>query len=179
VDYPIKTLSQLKPILQGFRKAAALTQAAMASRLGVTQQTYAQLEANPATVSVERLFKVLRVLQVNLTLTPSADTPSQSAVAGEDATPSPAVTPPADNAAAGRSAKKTSPAAESSVKRKTLSSSHKQETSSATKARTTPPAKQTARKTTVTRKVRNPTTASKPSRAAAKSGGAGKKREDW
>jgi HTH-type transcriptional regulator/antitoxin HipB len=68
VDYPIKTLNKLRPILLGFRKAAGLTQATMASHLGVTQQTYAQLEANPAAVSAERLFKVLRVLDVDLTL---------------------------------------------------------------------------------------------------------------
>jgi HTH-type transcriptional regulator / antitoxin HipB len=68
LDYPVKTLSQLRPILQGFRKAAGLTQAMMASKLGVTQQTYAQLEANPAAASLERLFKVLRVLNVGLTL---------------------------------------------------------------------------------------------------------------
>jgi HTH-type transcriptional regulator/antitoxin HipB len=72
VDYPIKTLSQLRPILKGFRKAAGLTQAMMASHLGVTQQTYAQLEANPAAVSVERLFRVLRVLNVDLMLTQTA-----------------------------------------------------------------------------------------------------------
>jgi HTH-type transcriptional regulator/antitoxin HipB len=84
VDYPIKTLSQLRPILQGFRKAAGLTQAAMAAHLGVTQQTYAQLEANPAAVSVERLFKVLRILQVDLKFSQSGSTPS---VAMEDSEP--------------------------------------------------------------------------------------------
>jgi HTH-type transcriptional regulator/antitoxin HipB len=93
VDYPVKTLSQLRPILLGFRKAAGLTQAAMAAHLGVTQQTYAQLEANPAAVSVERLFKVLRVLGVNLMLTQTAeaagdvvyprDAPSKPALAEE------------------------------------------------------------------------------------------------
>ncbi|MGF6735446.1 HTH-type transcriptional regulator/antitoxin HipB [Paraburkholderia youngii] len=84
MDYAIKTLSQLRPILQGFRKAAGLTQTAMAAHLGVTQQTYAQLEANPPAVSVERLFRVLRVLQVDLKLTPSGSTQS---VAVEDAPP--------------------------------------------------------------------------------------------
>jgi HTH-type transcriptional regulator / antitoxin HipB len=68
VLYPVKTLSQLRPILQGFRKTAGLTQASMAEQLGVTQQTYAQLEANPAAASMERLFKVFRVLGVELTL---------------------------------------------------------------------------------------------------------------
>jgi HTH-type transcriptional regulator / antitoxin HipB len=68
LDYPVKTLSQLRPILQGFRKAAGLTQAMVAAQLGVTQQTYAQLEANPAAVSMERLFKVFRVLGVDIAL---------------------------------------------------------------------------------------------------------------
>jgi len=68
MDYPIKTLSQLRPILVAFRKSAGMTQAMMASRLGVAQQTYAQLEANPASASLERLFKVLSVLNVDLTL---------------------------------------------------------------------------------------------------------------
>lgn len=77
MDYPVKTLSQLRPILQGFRKAAGLTQAMMAARLGVTQQTYAQLEANPAAVSVERLFKVLRVLGVEFALTQATARPAQ------------------------------------------------------------------------------------------------------
>ncbi|MFM0324184.1 helix-turn-helix transcriptional regulator [Caballeronia glebae] len=76
MDYSLKTLSQLRPILLGFRKAAGLTQALVAARLGVTQQTYAQLEANPAAVSVERLFKVLRVLDVELALTRTATAPS-------------------------------------------------------------------------------------------------------
>ncbi|WP_272898048.1 helix-turn-helix domain-containing protein [Beggiatoa leptomitoformis] len=40
----------------------------MAKRLGITQQSYAQLEANPATASLERLFKVLTILQVEVIL---------------------------------------------------------------------------------------------------------------
>lgn len=81
MDYSLKTLGQLRPILLGFRKAAGLTQAAVAERLGVTQQTYAQLEANPAAVSVERLFKVLRVLDVELALTRSESPPPVAAKA--------------------------------------------------------------------------------------------------
>ncbi|WP_322038722.1 helix-turn-helix transcriptional regulator [Burkholderia diffusa] len=68
--FPVQTLSQLRPILVGFRKSAGLTQAQLAARLGVTQQSYAQLEANPSAVSIERLFKVLNVLGVRLTLVP-------------------------------------------------------------------------------------------------------------
>ncbi|RZF29707.1 XRE family transcriptional regulator [Paraburkholderia sp. UYCP14C] len=99
MDYAIKTLSQLRPILQGFRKTAGLTQAAMAAHLGVTQQTYAQLEANPAAVSIERLFRVLRVLQVDMKLTQSGSTQS---VAVEDAETPAAGAPAAGTPAAAK-----------------------------------------------------------------------------
>ncbi|CAB3799696.1 hypothetical protein LMG28614_05031 [Paraburkholderia ultramafica] len=175
MDYPIKTLSQLRPILQGFRKTARLTQAAMASHLGVTQQSYAQLEANPAAVSVERLFKVLRVLQVDLKLTQTAGGASASSVAGENAASSSGVTPTADRTPAARSAKKASAITTGNVKRKT-SSSRKQETPPETHARTRGPAKQTAR--TTTREVRG-NTASETPRTVAKPRSATRKRENW
>jgi HTH-type transcriptional regulator/antitoxin HipB len=79
VDYSVKTLSQLRPVLRGFRKAAGLTQAMLAARLGITQQSYAQFEANPATAGVERLFKVLRLLNASITL--SQDKPSAAGAA--------------------------------------------------------------------------------------------------
>lgn len=72
MDYPIKTLSQLRPILLSFRKQAGLTQAAIAHQLGITQQSYAQIEANPASTSVERLYRILRLLNVDLTLVPNS-----------------------------------------------------------------------------------------------------------
>ncbi|CAI0902154.1 transcriptional regulator, y4mF family [Serratia entomophila] len=50
--YPLKTLSQLGPLLVGFRKAKGLTQKDVSERLGVTQQTYARLESNPASASL-------------------------------------------------------------------------------------------------------------------------------
>jgi HTH-type transcriptional regulator/antitoxin HipB len=92
VDYAVKTLSQLRPILQGFRKAAGHTQTSMARQLGVTQQTYAELEANPASASVERLFKVLRLLDVEMTLTQIPNGPARLGdPAGIAAAPAPSV----------------------------------------------------------------------------------------
>jgi transcriptional regulator with XRE-family HTH domain len=44
--FPVKLLSQLRPLLIGFRKSKGLTQKELSARLGVTQQTYARLEAN-------------------------------------------------------------------------------------------------------------------------------------
>ncbi len=68
MNYPIKTLGQLPLVLKGFRKQRGLTQAAMAERLGITQQSYAWFEANPATATLERLFTVLRLLDVEISL---------------------------------------------------------------------------------------------------------------
>lgn len=70
--YPVKTLNQLRPLLIGFRKANALTQKDVSEKLGVTQQTYARLEANPASASIERLFRVFTVLGVEISLTSGA-----------------------------------------------------------------------------------------------------------
>ncbi len=93
--FPVQTLTQLRPILVGFRKAAGLTQAQLAARLGVTQQSYAQLEANPSAVSIERLFKVLNTLGAHMTLAlGKQDGPAASA----DPVPAPAP----DAAPAGR-----------------------------------------------------------------------------
>ncbi|EAN4677714.1 XRE family transcriptional regulator [Salmonella enterica] len=66
--YPLKTINQLRPLLIGFRKVNGLTQKDIAERLGVTQQTYARLEANPGCTSIERLFKVFTVLGVEIEL---------------------------------------------------------------------------------------------------------------
>jgi HTH-type transcriptional regulator/antitoxin HipB len=55
-------------MLKAFRKSAGLTQAGVASLLGITQQTYAALEANPGSASTERVLRVLRILKVDMSL---------------------------------------------------------------------------------------------------------------
>lgn len=72
MTYPIKTLSQLPLLLKGFRKEKGLTQAGMAERLGITQQSYAYFEANPATATLERLYTVLRMLDIEISLAPTS-----------------------------------------------------------------------------------------------------------
>ncbi|MDR0240291.1 MAG: helix-turn-helix domain-containing protein [Burkholderia sp.] len=92
--FPVQTLTQLRPILVGFRKSAGLTQAQLAARVGVTQQSYAQLEANPSAVSIERLFKVLNALGVRMTLSlDERDDPAEAA--DSTAAVAPAVRKPA------------------------------------------------------------------------------------
>ena len=69
MDFPVKTPLQLRPLLVGFRKAAGLTQAQVASRLGMAQQTYAQIEAKPEATSLHRLYHVLKIFDVDIVLT--------------------------------------------------------------------------------------------------------------
>jgi len=80
VNYPIKTLSQLPLILKGFRKERGLTQAAMAEKLGITQQSYAYFEANPATTTLDRLFMVLRILGVEISLNQAVSVTNMSRI---------------------------------------------------------------------------------------------------
>jgi HTH-type transcriptional regulator/antitoxin HipB len=73
--FPINTLAQLPLLLKAFRKERGVTQAALAEKLGITQQSYAAFEANPATANLERVFTVLRLLDVDMSLvqaTPAA-----------------------------------------------------------------------------------------------------------
>lgn len=66
--FPVRLLSQLRPLLIGFRKSKGLTQRELSAMLGITQQTYARLESNPSKASFERLYKVLNILGVEISL---------------------------------------------------------------------------------------------------------------
>jgi len=91
VDYPIKTLSQLTLILKGFRKECGFTQAAMAEKLGITQQSYAYFEANPATATLDRLFMVLRIMGVEISLSQAIPVTSMGCISSALAKSVPAV----------------------------------------------------------------------------------------
>lgn len=67
-EFPVQMLQQLPDYLRAFRRQAGLTQAQAAARLGVTQQVFSSLERHPEKVSVERLFKVLLLLNVRMVL---------------------------------------------------------------------------------------------------------------
>jgi HTH-type transcriptional regulator / antitoxin HipB len=67
-EFPVRTPDQLPGLLHGFRKQAGFTQADVASRLGVTQQTLSSLERNATAVSAARLMKLLSILGVELVL---------------------------------------------------------------------------------------------------------------
>jgi len=73
MNYTINTLDQLKPILVGYRKSKGLSQKALAEKLGVSQQSFQVLESNPQKVTLERLFNVLTLLGVKLSLSSIAN----------------------------------------------------------------------------------------------------------
>lgn len=87
MDYPIRTLQQIRPLLVGLRKHAGMSQAEVAALLGVTQQSYAKIEANPAATSVERLFTILRLLGGEIVLAQNGES-GEAAIL--DAMPAPA-----------------------------------------------------------------------------------------
>jgi len=70
-------------MLKGFRKARGLTQAAMAEKLGITQQSYAYFEANAATATLDRLFMALRILGVEISLDQAASITSMSRISSD------------------------------------------------------------------------------------------------
>ena len=84
--YPIRTSEQLIPLFQAFRKQKNLTQAQLATRLGVGQQTVSQLERHPDKATLERLLRALAAMDVEMVLinkSPSEKAPDTSATTGE------------------------------------------------------------------------------------------------
>ncbi len=77
-EFPLRTPEQLPGLLQSFRKASGLTQADLAAKLAITQQTLSALERNAATVSAARLMKLLAILGVELVLRKPSDAPPPS-----------------------------------------------------------------------------------------------------
>ena len=67
-ELTVRTPEHLPVLLQGFRKHAGLTQAEMAERLGVTQQTLSAFERNAEKATVHRLVAYLTILGVGLVL---------------------------------------------------------------------------------------------------------------
>lgn len=75
-DFTIRTAEQLPVLLQAFRKQAGLTQAAVALRLGITQQSLSALERNAEKVSADRLLALLNILDVELVLRQRGGSPA-------------------------------------------------------------------------------------------------------
>lgn len=75
-DYVIRHPRQLASILKALRTQAGLSQTQVAARLGVSHQSVSALERQPEKATVERLMRVLGVLQVDLALRSTGSPPS-------------------------------------------------------------------------------------------------------
>ena len=83
--FTVRTTEQLPQLLKAFRKNAGLTQADVALRLGVTQQTVSALERNAEAVSAERLMRLVNILGVEWVLRARSTSPSETPAPGDGA----------------------------------------------------------------------------------------------
>jgi HTH-type transcriptional regulator/antitoxin HipB len=67
-EFPVRTSLQLPALLQAYRKESGLTQAEVAHRLGITQQTLSALERNASKASAGRIIELLNILGVEVVL---------------------------------------------------------------------------------------------------------------
>ncbi len=68
MDYPIRFPDQIRQQLRALRKTKGLTQTQLGKLLGVGQVRIAEIEKNPAAVSVAQLFKLFVALDVHIVL---------------------------------------------------------------------------------------------------------------
>ena len=66
--FPVQSPAQLSVHIKSLRKARGLTQAALGERIGVKQVRMADIENNPAAVSLDQLLQVLHALDARLLL---------------------------------------------------------------------------------------------------------------
>ena len=86
MDFPLSLSTQLKQHLRSLRKTRGLTQAGLAQLLGVGQSRVADIEADPGTVSLDQLLKVLAALDAELVLRDKQ--PGSGVASGASALPS-------------------------------------------------------------------------------------------
>ncbi len=72
----IADVGQLRTMLASYRRAAGMTQADLAVRLGVTKSRISQIETGPERVTVAQFLAVLRALKVEIRLSQKGDTAS-------------------------------------------------------------------------------------------------------
>lgn len=68
MDYPVKTPTQLGQVLKGIRRHKRILQRDAGRRVGFGQSAVSEFEADPGRASVERLFRLLSALGVDLIL---------------------------------------------------------------------------------------------------------------
>lgn len=73
MDHLLQLPDQLALHLKSLRKAAGVSQAQLAQRLGVSQSRVAAIERDPAAISVRQLMEILQLLDADLLMRPRVD----------------------------------------------------------------------------------------------------------
>ncbi len=68
MEHTITTLAQLGHVLKGCRRQRGLTQRELGAKVGLLQKAVSALESDPSRASVERLFRLLSALELELVL---------------------------------------------------------------------------------------------------------------
>ena len=69
----ITSPKQLAIYLKDLRKTQKISQAAIASRVGIKQDTLSKFELNPDTTKIETFFKILSALNLELHVEPKGE----------------------------------------------------------------------------------------------------------
>lgn len=64
---------QLRPLIRSARKAAGLSQAELAQRLGISQSRISAMELAPGTINVDQLIALLAALNHEVIVQPKSD----------------------------------------------------------------------------------------------------------
>ena len=67
-DFIARTPQQLGSILRGYRCEKKLTQHLVGSRCGLPQAAISQIESDPTTTSLSRIYRVLAALDLELVI---------------------------------------------------------------------------------------------------------------
>ena len=78
MEVKIPAATQIGEVLQGWRKERKLTQAQLGAKVGLSQVAVSHLEQAPEKTSVERLFRLLSALEVDLVLRDRASSSGDS-----------------------------------------------------------------------------------------------------
>lgn len=92
MDHLLQLPDQLALHLKSLRKAAGVSQAQLAQRLGVSQSRVAAIERDPAAISVRQLMEILQLLDADLLMRPRADavaSPASAALRVAEPAPQP------------------------------------------------------------------------------------------
>jgi HTH-type transcriptional regulator/antitoxin HipB len=96
LDLPVRLAEHLGQQLKSLRKLRGLSQGQLGTRVGVSQGRIAQIEAQPGTVSLDQILRLLQALGADMVIRPRDESTATAADAGVPAlAPASASAPPA------------------------------------------------------------------------------------